>query len=82
MGNNRRYSFFQLFAKGTDSKAADFKIVIPIIQRDYAQGRDNDKALEVRTDFLTQLYDYMTAPSGSHDLDFCIWQYPPRQETF
>lgn len=70
MGNNRRYSFFQLFAKGTDSKAADFKIVIPIIQRDYAQGRDNDKALEVRTDFLTQLYDYMTAPSGSHDLDF------------
>lgn len=65
MGNNRRYSFFQLFTKGND-----YRIVIPIIQRDYAQGRDNDKAKEVRGDFLGQLLTYMSAECGSHDLDF------------
>lgn len=65
MGNNRRYSFFQLFTKGND-----YRIVIPIIQRDYAQGRDNDKAKEVRGDFLDQLLTYMTAEHGSRDLDF------------
>ena len=65
MGNNRRYSFFQLFTKGND-----YRIVIPIIQRDYAQGRDNEKAKEVRVDFLGQLLTYMTAECGSHDLDF------------
>lgn len=70
MSDTRRYSFFQLFSKGTEFRPGDYKVVIPIIQRDYAQGRSNEKAQEVRTDFLTQLYDYMTAPSGSHDLDF------------
>ncbi|MCC8037382.1 MAG: DUF262 domain-containing protein [Bacteroidales bacterium] len=68
--NNKRYSFFQLFTQGTKEHPGDYQLVIPIIQRDYAQGRDNDKAREVRADFLSQLLDYMTAPSGSHDLDF------------
>ncbi|MDE5664060.1 MAG: DUF262 domain-containing protein, partial [Muribaculaceae bacterium] len=70
MENNRRYSFFQLFTKGIAERPGNYKLVIPIIQRDYAQGRDNDKANEVRHDFLNQLFDYMTAECGSHDLDF------------
>lgn len=70
MENNRRYSFFQLFSKGIAERPGNYKLVIPIIQRDYAQGRDNDKANEVRHDFLNQLFDYMTAECGSHDLDF------------
>ncbi len=70
MNNNRRYSFFQLFSKGVSEHPGNYKLVIPIIQRDYAQGRDNDKANEVRHDFLNQLLEYMTAKSGGHDLDF------------
>lgn len=70
MENNRRYSFFQLFTKGIAERPGNYKLVIPIIQRDYAQGRDNGKANEVRHDFLNQLFDYMTAECGSHDLDF------------
>ena len=70
MENNRRYSFFQLFTKGIAERPGNYKLVIPIIQRDYAQGRDNDKANEVRHDFLNQLFDYMTAECGGHDLDF------------
>lgn len=33
------------------------KIVIPMIQRDYAQGRDGDEANRVRVRFLEALYD-------------------------
>lgn len=70
MKNNRRYSFFQLFAKGISERPGNYKLVIPIIQRDYAQGRENEKANEVRHDFLNQLFDYMTIDQGGHDLDF------------
>lgn len=70
MKKTTRYSFFQLFSKGTFERPGNYKLVIPIIQRDYAQGRDNDKAKEVRTEFLSQLFDYIAIPFGSHDLDF------------
>lgn len=58
---NQRYSFFTLLQ--------DYKVVIPIIQRDYAQGRKNDDAEEIRTDFLDSLYDYLS-DGNTHDLDF------------
>ncbi len=45
----------------------NYTIEIPIIQRDYAQGRDS--ALEVRNNFLKSLYDDLNA--NKHiDLDF------------
>lgn len=72
MSNNRRFSFFQLFTKGND-----YRLVIPIIQRDYAQGRDNDKAREVRNDFLKELFTYMSATDGCHDLDFVYGMSAP-----
>ena len=55
------YSFWQLLV-GT-------KVVIPIIQRDYAQGRKDEKTTSIRRKFLVQLHD---ALSGTHpaDLDF------------
>ena len=36
------------------------EIVIPIIQRDYAQGRDNEEAAKVREMFLESLYQAIT----------------------
>ena len=57
----QRYSFYTLLK--------EYKIEIPIIQRDYAQGRRDDKTEDVRMDFLDSLHAYLS-DGGSHDLDF------------
>lgn len=45
------------------------KIVVPIIQRDYAQGREHER--DVRKNFLCALLGYLEDPNKeSHDLDF------------
>lgn len=55
------YSFWELIT--------EYSIEIPIIQRDYAQGRDSDKILEIRNSFLDKLYEALTG--NQHlDLDF------------
>lgn len=59
-----RLSFFKIFSQ------KNFKLVIPIIQRDYAQGRTNDDTKEVRTDFLDALYTYLKENRPNRDLDF------------
>ncbi len=58
---DNRYSFYRLLQ--------EYKVVIPIIQRDFAQGRSNDKTEEIRTDFLDTLYNYLN-DGETHDLDF------------
>lgn len=59
-----RLSFFEIFSQ------KKYKLVIPIIQRDYAQGRTNDDVLEVRTEFLEVLYTYLEENRPFRDLDF------------
>lgn len=59
-----RLSFFKLFS------LKNYKLVIPIIQRDYAQGRTNDDTNEVRIEFLEALYDYLDENHPNKDLDF------------
>lgn len=58
-------SFFQLFDKG-------FDIEIPIIQRDYAQGRES--VFEVRSQFLNDIFNKLSESPDSFtqslDLDF------------
>ena len=44
---NDIYSFYQLFSK--------YQIEIPIIQRDYAQGRNNSKAEDVRKSIVGKM---------------------------
>lgn len=60
--SGERLSFFQLFSE------KHFQVEVPIIQRDYAQGRDNQNA--VRTAFLDALYDYLQQAKPHRDLDF------------
>ena len=55
-----RESFYTILQK--------YKVLIPVIQRDYAQGRDS--ASEIRSEFLDELYDYVTCGKRSNDLDF------------
>lgn len=57
-----RLSFFKLFSE------KKYRVCIPIIQRDYAQGRKTTK--EVRDNFLTALYDYLEEEKPNRDLDF------------
>ena len=57
------HSFIDIFdsefeTDGTPVKIK--KIVIPIIQRDYAQGRENPDVNRMRTRFLSSLYDAIT----------------------
>lgn len=49
---NNTYSFYTLLK--------DHTAVIPLIQRDYAQGRQNKWVNDIRDKFLTSLYDAVT----------------------
>lgn len=60
--SGERLTFFKLFSE------KEYKVEIPIIQRDYAQGRET--ASEVRDTFLTALYNYLEENVPNRDLDF------------
>lgn len=60
--SGERLSFYKLFNE------KDYRIEIPIIQRDYAQGRKSK--YEVRNLFLESLYKYLDANIPNQDLDF------------
>ncbi len=60
--SGERLSFYKLF------KEKKYKIVIPIIQRDYAQGRKREK--EIRDTFLDALFNYLDDNKPNRDLDF------------
>lgn len=57
-----RLSFYSLFHKN------NYKIEIPIIQRDYAQGRQT--TTDIRDNFLTVLKSYLDEAKPNRDLDF------------
>ena len=46
------------------------KIVIPIIQRDYAQGRKTPRITKIREKFIDALFDAITGQSKPIELDF------------
>ena len=60
--SGERLSFFKLFS---DKK---YRVLIPIIQRDYAQGRATTK--EIRNTFLDALHKYLVENKSNRDLDF------------
>lgn len=60
--SGERLSFFKLFSQ------KKYRILIPIIQRDYAQGRKTTK--EVRDTFLDALFNYLSDNKPNRDLDF------------
>ena len=49
---------------------AENAIVIPIIQRDYAQGRSNDDVRQIREPFLKKLLEVLESKEGKQELDF------------
>ena len=59
-----RLSFYKLIAE------KKYKIIIPIIQRDYAQGRKDEETNEVRNEFVDALFNYLDEGIPNRDLDF------------
>ncbi|MFI8622647.1 DUF262 domain-containing protein [Marinomonas sp. NPDC078689] len=47
-----------------------YNIEIPIIQRDYAQGRNDAKSTQIRKNFIKSLHQMVVDPNRSQDLDF------------
>jgi len=62
--SGKRVSFYKLFF-GDDEQ---YKVRIPKIQRDYAQGRQTTE--EVREQFLSTLLEYLEGDVPNRDLDF------------
>ena len=58
MANSYLCSFNELFCLNNEGNGIEIKqIAIPIIQRDYAQGRKNNEVKRIRDRFLTSLLD-------------------------
>ena len=62
MDGNERITFWELL----DEK----KIEIPVIQRDYAQGRDKDNVNDIRKNFLNSIKD---ALKNEEPLDLILY---------
>lgn len=60
---SQEISFIDIF------ETFDYSILIPAIQRDYAQGRTTATATKIRKDFVEELKDYLL-DGTSHSLDF------------
>lgn len=58
----KEISFWQLISKD--------KIEIPIIQRDYAQGRNNEKIEKIRNGFLDNIIETLEKENNTLELDF------------
>jgi len=60
--NNDKSNFIKLITEN--------KIQIPIIQRDYAQGRNDSKTKEIRKNFLSDLISALESGTQNLNLDF------------
>jgi len=67
------HTFMDIFSSEVQTEEGNIavkKIIIPIIQRDYAQGRDDPDILRVRTRFLETLHAAVTGTPITLDEDY------------
>ena len=62
MANQTNYTFWELISQ--------YRIEIPIIQRDYAQGRKNSKTDDVRENFVKDIKETLISDSQTLHLNF------------
>lgn len=62
-------SYVQMFSEHSGAAPVVAAVTIPMIQRDYAQGRDDERSLEIRLNFLEALLNAV-AGGPSVGLDF------------
>jgi len=68
--NASTITFKSIFDQTSENNYGINSIEIPIIQRDYAQGRTNKDVERIRKQFLTVLYDALIGNSEPVKLDF------------
>ena len=68
--NQTQTSFAQLFGKSQGTNHIINKIEIPLIQRDYAQGRHGEVVERIRKNFLDALYNAVMPGGEVISLDF------------
>jgi hypothetical protein len=69
--NTKPKTFSGIFLEPKDNCNVSIKsIEIPIIQRDYAQGRESKEVSRIRKQFINNLYNALTGKSGPIKLDF------------
>lgn len=87
MKNNFRYSFTDLFAKKVDldkdKQVVISSIVIPQIQRPYAQGRTDKVCTYIRDKFLEEIFDNLKNDNaGIFDLNFIYGVIKPYNDEY
>ena len=69
--NNKPITFSGIFLEQSDKTEVSIKsIEIPIIQRDYAQGRESKDVSRIRKQFINSLYNAITSKTEPVKLDF------------
>ena len=69
--NTKPITFSGIFLETSDKTEVSIKsIEIPIIQRDYAQGRLSKDVSRIRKQFINSLYNAITGKSEPIKLDF------------
>lgn len=68
--NQTLMSYVSLFGKSQDGTHRIDRIEIPLIQRDYAQGRQSESVERIRRDFIDALYDAVMPGGDPISLDF------------
>lgn len=63
-------SYNGLFARREEGTPEVLRVEIPLIQRDYAQGRDGGTVARIRDNFLGVLHEAVTTEGASISLDF------------
>ncbi|HWU85980.1 MAG TPA: DUF262 domain-containing protein [Kofleriaceae bacterium] len=67
-------SFRALFGEGQ-------RVEIPVIQRDYAQGRDDERSQEIRARFIKELASALSPGARPLDLDFVYGRWRSAERT-
>lgn len=58
----------------------DYVILIPVIQRDYAQGRKTEEVNKIREDFVHDLLSFIKDTGNSHNIDFIYGSVEQRED--
>lgn len=69
MSNNIR-NFKKLITGDKDKNIEAMTIEIPMLQRDYAQGRDYTKTTQIRERFLTSIFEVLSGEKANLHLEF------------
>ena len=69
--NTKAITFSGIFLESSDDDGSLIKTIeIPIIQRDYAQGRESTDVSRIRKKFIANLFNALTGKSAPIKLDF------------